>query len=328
MMANFMIRERVQSIRRESQPQWLLLASICTLLTSITALGVCVVFPAYKKQEAIAEVLRLGGNVQMEERGPAWLRSIIGKERARGFDEIIQVNLRSSSGFGDADMQVFDWLDVRDSVSLSWTRITDRGLVHLGSNIRLKKLNLTATHITAAGLTHLGGLTNLRELNICQTSVTDDGLSMLAGLTQLVHLAASETAFGNTGLMYLSELGQLEWLDLAYSEITDGGLRHLGRSSHLESLNIEGTHITDAGLKSIKGLKQLRNLDVSHTQVTEVGLWHLQGIVELAGVRAFATRVDSDGEEIKRLTWRLPFTTFSFEDNRFKVGVHSRRHQR
>ncbi|MDW8038002.1 MAG: protein kinase, partial [Thermoguttaceae bacterium] len=70
-------------------------------------------------------------------------------------------------------------------LDLSWTQITDAGLVHLAKLTNLQSLDLSETKITDAGLVHLAKLTNLQDLNLSWPKITDAGLVHLAKLTNL-----------------------------------------------------------------------------------------------------------------------------------------------
>ncbi len=64
-------------------------------------------------------------------------------------------------------------------VDLSFTQITDAGLVHLAGLTSPQDLNLYGTQITDAGLVHLEGLTSLQTLHLFNTQITDAGLAKL-----------------------------------------------------------------------------------------------------------------------------------------------------
>jgi Leucine-rich repeat (LRR) protein len=53
-----------------------------------------------------------------------------------------------------------------ERLSLSGTRVTNKGLKDLAGLTELKKLSVANTKITEAGLTHLEGMKSLRELNV------------------------------------------------------------------------------------------------------------------------------------------------------------------
>ena len=68
-------------------------------------------------------------------------------------------------------------LDVRSpkqpvvTVHLSFTKVTDAGLVHLKGLTNLRSLDLGDTEVTDAGLVHLKGLANPRRLYLGFTQV-------------------------------------------------------------------------------------------------------------------------------------------------------------
>jgi len=64
-------------------------------------------------------------------------------------------------------------------VDLTFSRVTDGGLVHLKGFTSLKRLNLKGTRVTDAGLENLKGLTSLEMLRLQETNVTDAGVKKL-----------------------------------------------------------------------------------------------------------------------------------------------------
>ncbi len=64
-------------------------------------------------------------------------------------------------------------------VTLSGTKITDKGLEHLKGLTSLTFLHLRNTNVTDAGLEYLKGITSLISLNLPGTKITDAGLAEL-----------------------------------------------------------------------------------------------------------------------------------------------------
>ena len=117
---------------------------------------------AAKRRAAIAEIEKLGGEVQYYDpsdpatpgkppRWFSWLRQLHGDEH-----------------LGNA-VGVFFWN----------TQTTDAGLEHLKDLPKLSLLYLRSTQITNAGLEHLKSLKNLILLDIKGTQVTDEGVEKL-----------------------------------------------------------------------------------------------------------------------------------------------------
>ena len=91
-------------------------------------------------------------------------------------------------------------------LDLSYTKITDAGLVHLKGLPNLEELDLVGCYkITDAGLVHLKGLTKLEYLNLSYTNITDAGLEHLKGLTKLERLGLRETNITDAGVKSLKE---------------------------------------------------------------------------------------------------------------------------
>jgi hypothetical protein len=68
--------------------------AILVLLGAGSALWIGV--PAYRQQTAIREIERVGGKVVTRPRGPNWLRTWVGDERMKPFDEVVTVLLKGS----------------------------------------------------------------------------------------------------------------------------------------------------------------------------------------------------------------------------------------
>ena len=117
---------------------------------------------AAKRRKAIAEIIKLGGEVAYYDaskpnsfgeppRWYSWLRKLHGDE-----------HLGNAVGV--------DFSEVSD---------TDAELVHLKGLTKLEVLWLNNTHITDAGLVHLKGLTKLEGLGLDHTQVTDEAMENL-----------------------------------------------------------------------------------------------------------------------------------------------------
>jgi hypothetical protein len=107
-----------------------------------------------KEAKAVAEVKKLGGFVELDEKNPD--KSVIG-------------------------------------VSLKGTKVTDSGLEVLEGFDNLQSLDLSGTKATNNGLKRLKGLEKLRYLNLAGTKVSDSGLENLKSLTKLEYLDLRRT---------------------------------------------------------------------------------------------------------------------------------------
>ena len=129
-------------------------------LTKLTVALVLVLTPAcavvaanqLDESQAIAEIERLGGKVERDDKSPG--------------RPVTEVNF-IWGGVGDSDLRVLRTFKNLTTLKLEETKITDAGLKDLGGLKSLKTLSLTSTHIRDAGLTHISdaGLKELKELN-------------------------------------------------------------------------------------------------------------------------------------------------------------------
>ncbi|GEM_PF-3086124 len=114
-----------------------------------------------------------------------------------------------------------------DSLSLSFTGLTDERLKHLEGLNNLQTLFLQNPEITDAGLVHLRGLVQLNHLDLGSTKISDAGLEHLVGLNHLQILGLNETSVTETGLVRLKKLNELKALYLRNTKVTDEGVKRL-----------------------------------------------------------------------------------------------------
>jgi len=146
--------------------------------------------PLLSKEEAIAEVERLGGKVRIDgERDdqPVWAV------------EFMESKIRND------DLRMLVSFPTLELLNLSETPIDDDGLSHVAACKRLKELNLSGTKITDRGLSRLAKLGELTTLELNRTAVTDGGLLQLASLKKLQTPSAFETKVSEAGLQRLAK---------------------------------------------------------------------------------------------------------------------------
>jgi hypothetical protein len=197
-----------------------------------------IVRQAHIQRDAVAAIRKAGGAVAYSwewDQGksfpggrpwaPSWLVEFTGVDF---FGHVNSVDLKGSSRTADTTLTEVGRLNQLQNLSLSYTSVTDAGLVHLKGLTNLSDLWLNGTQATDAGLVHLKGLKNLPVLRLEGTQVTDAGLVHLRGLTKL------------------------EKLDLTGTNITDAGLVHLKGLTNLSDLWLNGTQVTGAGISELK----------------------------------------------------------------------------
>ena len=182
------------------------------------------------EQKIVAEVSRLGGDVETERYAPPWPMSVLAdrwETYGRLFDRAFRVLLGSAAT--DADVARLAGLTKFEFLQLDRTRVTDAGLVHLAGLTKLWGLGLSDTQVTDAGLVHLAGLSDIQFLYLGGTQITDAGLVHLTGLTEILSLDLDRTQITDAGLVHLAGLTELYELRLTNTQVTDAGVAELKR---------------------------------------------------------------------------------------------------
>ena len=240
---------------------------------------------ARQREEAIAAVQRLGGEIAYEHQrrqrggspskapppvaeppGPRWLRSSIGDAY---FVRVTRVRLPMGNAT-DADLAQLKTLDEIESLSIDSTHVTDAGLKHLRGLTNLRTLDLTNTRVTDAGLVHLKRMGKLESLTLPQR-IRGPGLRHLHGLENLKHLKLHTSWVSDEGLKHLPPLAGLQSLDLSLTNVADAGLEHLGPLTGLKEINLRNTAITDQGVLHLARLPSLKQVELRDTRVTVLG---------------------------------------------------------
>jgi Leucine-rich repeat (LRR) protein len=201
------------------------------------------------------------------------------------------------------------------SLSLPWS-VSDTGLGGVQSLHNLQTLDLSETRVTWKGLEYLKGLGNLQTLALPETAVAYRGLEQLQGLTKLQTITLPKAAVTDAVLGSLtrarklhalhlataadggrpSESTDVARLDLSHTKVTDDGLRYLKALPNLNILALSGTEVTDLGLKErVAQLGNLHTLSLSETKVTNKGLEYLEGLNNLQLLDVSFTRVTDEG---------------------------------
>jgi len=205
------------------RPLWIGLAAVVLI---VVAIGLQFGLPAYRQQIAIQEIERLGGSVKLQPRGPKWLRSWVGDERMRSFDDVIEVSLAESNAT-DGTMRHVGRLTKVQSIWLDHTRVTDAGIAELKGLKDLELVSLNGTQVGDIGAIHFGSLRNLWILSLGRTKVTDTGVCEFRKLPRLKVLVLYGTDIGDSTIDCLKELTGLENLDLRATGMTNAGFDRL-----------------------------------------------------------------------------------------------------
>ncbi|XP_072513103.1 uncharacterized protein [Salminus brasiliensis] len=170
--------------------------------------------------------------------------------------------------------------------------LTDAGLLYLSRQILLSEVDLTDyTQITDKGITHLSSMTRLKKLSLSNTQLSDAGLVALVTLKELVELCLDRTVVSSRGVASLiTQLPYLQVIGLACTRVGDTVVRRgLVHCPQLLKLNLSRTRITDHGLRFLYRMR-LNQLNLDGTGVTLEGVASLiSACPHLTSVRASNT---------------------------------------
>ncbi|XP_035469679.1 uncharacterized protein si:ch73-173p19.1 isoform X2 [Scophthalmus maximus] len=161
-----------------------------------------------------------------------------------------------------SDLSLLSELDLTD-----YTQVTDEGVKHLSTMIRLKRLSLSNTQVTDAGLPSLRGLQELQELCLDRTGVTSRGVAeLIVCLPHLQVLGLASTQVGDTVVRRgVIRCNQLVKLNLSRTRITDNGLKFLKRM-HLTQVNLDGTGVSLIGIANLLSFTNISSIRASNTR--------------------------------------------------------------
>jgi len=134
--------------------------------------------PIYQQWVAIREIVRLHGNVATRERGPQWLRQLIGSERTLMIDAVTHVDLENHD-VHDSDLACLRSLPDVEFLNLSRTKVGDDGMKHLCGLKCLRLIDLQATQVGDRGIAHLQKLPQLKKINLVYTWASRSGVDAM-----------------------------------------------------------------------------------------------------------------------------------------------------
>lgn len=134
----------------------------------------------YQRQAAIRAIERLGGLVETEPIGPAWLQTLIDPEQWP-FQRMVFVSISPSHpiGFTDENLSLLEHFGDLETLSLFGAPVTDSSLGRLRHLTNLKSLDLRWTQITDSGLASVQGFRRLKVIDLRKTAITDAGAAKL-----------------------------------------------------------------------------------------------------------------------------------------------------
>ncbi len=166
----------------------------------------------------------------------------------------------------DEVMKILSELDLSRLI-IKYTLMSDGALRYIGKIETLNSLDLTKTNITDKGLSHLANAKRLNDLKLASSElVTGEGL---AGLQQLVCLDLGNTPITRAGLITICSLPELRTLKIAPTNLSDEDLSLL-IGTKLSGLRVGGERITGAGIKELSKIPHLSQIELNEMpHVTE-----------------------------------------------------------
>jgi len=202
----------------------------------------------------------------------------------------------------DVTDQTLEWLGTKIPLRylrLDKTRVTDQGLVAVGSLKTLQSLTVSPK-TTDVGLQSLLGLSQLRELDIQNSKITEDALPDLRSFRKLESLRLSSVVT-DRGAESLAALRSLRELDASATQMGDDATPILARLEKLEALYLSA-RITNASVPALNTLKSLKRLDLSRSRITDAGLRELTDLHKLEQLALTDTAVtDASMPALSRL---------------------------
>jgi internalin A len=230
---------------------------------------------------------------------PGWLGTWLGREY---FERPIRVSFpwNTFTGHipnddGDAALAHVGQLDTIEKLDFSAGTLTERGLIHLRSLRRLRRLVITRTGNQPAvtgGLDALQGMSRLEELDLSRLPATDKALLPLRSVGSLKTLVLSP-ATTDAGLVHLRGLSGLRALDLQSAAISNDGLKHLSNLTGLQELRLDLTRVSN--LAPLRSLKELKVLSLIASAVTDEGLAPIENLTALRDLNLYQTKVTDTG---------------------------------
>ncbi len=241
--------------------------------------------PLETRQSVIARVLKLGGKVQVLQRGgiPLHLKSVQEVSDIGAFDwDNLGIELERPAGLHDRDIldiaAALPKLRYLNIASVDLTRAVLPGLSGLG---QLQVLGIHGLKgLGDADIPLFNSLTKLVSLGINSAGeVTDAGIEHLAehpNAPRFLSLMVNSQPISDVGVRRLAEkMPNLQSLNLNMSKVSDASIPLLARLP-LTALHMQGTNLTDVSVPSLSGLHTLVLLNLQGTGITEEGMLRLR----------------------------------------------------
>lgn len=197
----------------------------------------------------------------------------------------LRVLSAAGSRFGDTDLAALAGAGLPlEELDLSDSRVTSRGLVHLASLERLRRVKLTGLDVTGAAIEAMGRAPALEELDLSMARLTDEGLEALRGLSHLRALTLVMCEDDREALYAAAgNLTTLRTLAIYTQTLTPDRVRFLSQLANVEELRLSAGRLdpeedTEVRLaEALAGMRHLRVLSLSGGMDTSRVLASLHG---------------------------------------------------
>jgi hypothetical protein len=181
------------------------------------------------------------------------------------------------TGIGDATLERIGPIESLETLDVSGTRITDRGMLALGNKPALRELRINRTAVTDRGVAIVRDFAALEDLELIGVSaITTRGLSFLPELTRSRTLPLFGLDMDDGILPLVARLPRLRFLALQGTQITSRGLQALPPAPELSELRLSNTDVSDAAIPYLAQMTGLRRVDLLNTRVTGAGVARLR----------------------------------------------------
>lgn len=182
-------RFQMESKSKTESRRWFFTFSLRTFLILFSGLAVCLSFVVHKdsvRRSAAMNAESYGARVTWKERGPTWLKSLVGRDLFATPHEIGFLN----EPLADDDLTSLIGLeDAEQLMIMQNATFSGDGFRHLSEFNKLKWIHVYDAPVTDAGCSHLIGLESLERIELLATLLTKESLPALERIGNLTELS-------------------------------------------------------------------------------------------------------------------------------------------
>lgn len=168
-------------------PQWVFVLLAAPVISYVG-------LPLFNQRRTVHLIEHFNGSVQFHERGPGWLRDLIGRKQMEWFEEPWHVvfwpgeerlsrlsefrgHIVPTSGplIDDAALSCVLGLPNLKSLDVAFSGVGDAGVDQIAHLQNLESLRLEGTDVTDLSVPILSRMRSLKELNVRDTKITESG---------------------------------------------------------------------------------------------------------------------------------------------------------